>query len=538
MQRAEVTLRLARIAFNLQQLLKPKLRPPSHQTTLDTKTIGSDTFCSKVVMEPLSLLPRDDGIVGTPPEQETQLWRDLTNIAGYKRGHMLNQHLHGPGSNDNLVPISTAFNSRMREGVEKASKEKVNSENKVVRFEAEALDWGQYPGAFGFPDEKKLPNRFHFKLTKMSKTLPGTGSNGGDWVANGPVLYDKYETHDIPDDVVQGVVAPTVLTFQPGLYFAPYGSIKSANPNYHLKGSFGINNLGTLSVISGMGVDHEANLSIQRINATVLTEYKLPQGYGIKSLPPTEVEYIYFGHIAKFKTPDQAFVVYNQADEADLIRNHQQKVADYKEELRLLAQRQLDFKQQQELAQLMRENEWRMREEERRKEQERQRLLQSQNDDYRHSLLAQVRTEAKKYVDEFGEPFRRKREGLLYTANVKWKLAGNSLIDNDMDVLLGPIRVDIENTAKQLREAGERLDILTQRFDQTVLNEYLPKLLNPQSSQFFKRGAHELFVTYERYWEEQGTHLASRDLEEYWKSAQAKLDALFQKALGSGGMQF
>ena len=495
MQRAEVTLRLARIAFNLQQLLKPKLRPPSHQHTLDTKTIGSDTFCAKVVMEPLSLLPRDDNIVGTPPEQETQLWRDLTNIAGYKRGHMLNMHLHGPGTNDNLVPISTAFNSRMREGIEKASKEKVNSENKVVRFEAEALDWGQYPGAFGFPNEKMLPNTFHFKLTKMNKTMPGTGRNGGDWVANGPVLYDEQVTHDIPDDVVQGVVAPTVLTFQPGLYFAPYGSIKSAPPNYHLKGSFGINNLGTLGVIAGLGVDHEVNLKIDRINATVLTEYKLPQGYGIKTLPPTEVEYIYFGHIAKFKTPDQAFVVYNRTDEAALIRIHQQKVADFKEELRLLAQRQLDLKQQQELAELMRRNQWKMQEEEKRKEQERQRVLASQNDEFRHSLLAQVRTEARKYVDEFGDPFRQKRESLLYTANAKWKFAGNSLIENDMEVLLAPIRVELENTAKLMREAQERIATLTQRFDQTVVNDYLPKLLHAESSRHFKDGAHQLFMT-------------------------------------------
>jgi hypothetical protein len=528
-QRAQVKVLLKRIATNLQQLLKAKLRPRSHKAQHATKAIGGDIFCEKIVMEPLSLLPRDDKIRGGPPEEETQLWRDLTNIAGYKRGHMLSEHIHGPGTNDNLVPISTAFNSTMREGVEKAAKEAVNSQNKVVRFEAEAVDWGQFPGAFGFPDEKKLPNKFHFKLTKMQKAMAGTGSQRADWNDTGTVLYEDTPVHNVPTDVVKGVVAPTVMTFKPGLYFFPFGSIKPAPPNFHLRGSFNINNLGFPGVLAGLGIDDEVNLSYGRIDATVLTEYQLPPGYGLKALPPTEIQYIRFGKKFVFKSPDLAFVVYNVANEARLKKEHQDKLDAFEEEQRILAQKQLDREQQDRLRQLQFENERKLRAEEKRIQAEQEELRKKQNDQYRHSLLAQIRTEAAKYMDAYGAPFKEQRERILHTANSIWKVASN-LSATDMDTLLAPVRHEVEIAARDFKVAEERVTLLTERFDSTVKEHYMPQIISSDAARHFTEGATELFGTYDDFWRRKGTQLARGDVEQYWGSVDAKLGKLYEES--------
>jgi len=529
-QRGVVKGLLKRIAANLQLLLKPKLRPRSHKEQHNIKTIGSDIFCEKVVMQPLSLLPRDDKVTGGPPHEETQLWRDLTNIAGYKRGHILNEHVHGPGTNDNLVPISTAFNSRMREGVEKVTKESVNSQNKVVRFEAEALDWGQFPGAFGFPDEKALPNRFHFRVTKMQKGLPGTGAQQTDWQDTTTVLFDAVENHDIPVDVVKTVVAPTVMTFTPGLYYYPYGSIKPAPPHYLLRGSFNINNLGDPKVLAGLGIDDATKLQYARIDATVLTEYQLPPGYGIKTLPPTEIEYVHFGKLFTFKSPDRAFVVYNRADEGRLKQEHQTKVDDFKEEQRLLAQANLDRQQQEKLKKIQLENATKLQAEERRARESEAKRLKDQNDQFRHSLLAQIRTEAAKYIQEYGEPFRQIRERILYDANNEWKLATN-LTSTDMDTLLAPVRARLDKAAEQFKEAEERITTLTERFDTAVRQQYLPGLISPNAIASFKQAAGKSFETYDDYWRDMDPiHLATGDLEKFWQSADKKLRTFYEKA--------
>jgi hypothetical protein len=536
-QRGVVKGLLKRIAANLQLLLKPKLRPRSHKELHNIKTIGGDIFCEKVVMQPLSLLPRDDKVTGGPPQEETQLWRDLTNIAGYKRGHILNEHVHGPGTNDNLVPISTAFNSRMREGVEKVTKESVNSQNKVVRFEAEALDWGQFPGAFGFPDEKALPNRFHFRVTKMQKALPGTGAQGTDWQDAGIILFDAVEYHDIPIDVVKTVVAPTVITFTPGLYFLPFGTIKPAPPHFLLRGSFNINNLGNPTVLAGLGIDDATKLQPARIDATVLTEYQLPPGYGLKSLPPTEIEYIWFGKLATFKSPDRAFVVYNRADEARLKQEHQVKVDAFKEEQRLLAKASLDREQQEKLKQLQQENAVKLRAEEKRAREAEAKRLKNQNDQYRHSLLAQIRTEAAKHVQEYGDPFRTIRERILYDADKEWRLA-TDLTLTDMETLLAPVRVRLTEAVEQFKEAEERVKeaeervaTLTERFDTAVRQYYLPTLISPDAIATFKKTAGALFETYDEFWRNMDPiHLARADLEKFWQSADKKLNRLYEKA--------
>lgn len=533
-QRSYVKPQLMLIAQKLQTLTNTKYRPRSHKATHDLKVVDGETFCKKIVMEPLSLLPRDDGVEGSPPAQETKLWRSLTNFAGYKRGHMLNEHLHGPGTNDNLVPISTAFNATMREGVEKAAKKAVNSQNKVVRLEVEALDWGLFPGAFGFPEEKKLPNKFHFKLQQMKKKVGGgNGSNSGDWETTGPILFDDTPTHDIPTDVIKGVVAPTLKTFVPGLYFHPYGSVKDAPPNFHLKGSFSINTLMNYEVLAGLGIDEAKNLKYTSIDETVLTEYQLPMGYDIKRLAPTEIEYEYYGRLAKYRTPDPAFIVYNVAAEARLQQAHDDKVKLFKEQQKELEQQKLDLEQQRKLEQLRLINERKMQEDERRRKEEEEQQRLERDKEFRGKLYTQIRNETAGYLEEYGKDFEEVRESALYKARKIWFQIPD-LIDQDMEALLQPVRENINEGVSILKIGQERKEAsMAELFNQfkDVFNIYPDKLGAPEGKEEFKANAAAAYERHEEKWETTSLfHWAKLDSTYWWEPLHKELDKILLKA--------
>lgn len=532
-QRNYVKPQLTFIALKLQSLSKAKYRPLSHKTQHETEVINGETFCKKIVMEPLSVLPRDDNLEGSPPREETKLWRSLTNFAGYKRGHMLNDHLHGPGTNDNLVPISTAFNATMREGVEKAAKKAVNSQNKVVRFEAEAQDWGLFPGAFGFLEEKKLPNKFHFKVQQMKKNLGASGALATDWITNGPILFEDSPIHDIPNDVVKGVVAPTVKTFVPGLYYFPFGSIKSAPPNYHLQGSFNINNLIGSDVLAGLGIDDPKNLKPTSVDETVLTEYKLPPGYDIKLLSPTEIEYEYFGKLVKYTTPDRAFIVYNIADETRLKQEHQVKVDNFKQQQRLLAQQKLSREQQEKLEQLRLENERKMHKEEERRKEEEEKQRAERDKEFRNKLYTQIRNETAGYLDEFGVDFEKARESILYGARKFW-LEIPDLIDKNMETLLQPVRDEITKAVAHLKTGSERKEeVMPELFNQfrELLNIYPSKLGASEGQEEFKTNAISTYEYHEEKWEAISlSHWIKIDTTRLWEPLQKELEKAFIKA--------
>lgn len=231
-------------------LIMKKLRPLSQPKEWLPHNIDGVAYCGKIVMEPLSIMPRTDGIEGSaPPSSPDDFFKKLNTYGNYKRGHMLNEHLHGPGVTENLVPISTKFNNIMRESVEKETKEAVNADNKVVKFEAEPQDWGTYQGAFGEPDEKKLPGKFRFLVQQMHRQ-PGTdGTQATDWVANGKKIYQNTLVHDRPADIKKGIIAPGVKTFKEGYYYTFNGKcepVTGSTTMFHLSAGHYLVNGGSV----------------------------------------------------------------------------------------------------------------------------------------------------------------------------------------------------------------------------------------------------------------------------------------------------
>lgn len=529
-QRSEVKPRLLKIAQYLTKLSDNKAkRPPSHKQDYVEKNIGSDTFCEKIVMEPLSILPRDDSIEGSSPSEETSLWRRLTNIAGYKRGHMLNEHLHGPGKNENLVPISTAFNSTMKMGVENAAKQAVNSENRVVRFEAEAQDWGQYLGIGGYPDEKLLPNKFYFKVTEMENHT-GDGTQVADWRDTGNVIFEDNPIHDIPNDPVKGLKAHAVKTFQPGLYFRVSGSTNFVDPNYYLKGQFNLNGSGFSAILPALGLDDPSNLNSQMITETIIAEYELPSGYEIALLPSQSVEILYLDKIITVNTPDNAFIVYHKMKRPILQQEYAQMLEDFKEKKERLAQAQLE----QEDEQRLKREEWKLKLEQERADREKAKQLEqehaSQNEEFRHTLLKTIRNETRHLVEEFGHVFANEREYILHDYNNIWKMQSD-LFEQDMNETLTSVREEIEEQKGKFAEAKEILETLLERFYNKIDKRYRPRLVSYEAQEKFEQAVETIRSKHEPYWEEKtADELIEYGVEGLWKSPNRLLEKAYRRA--------
>src|SRR5262249_18704715 len=118
----------------------------------------------------------------------------------YVRGHMLNSKLHGPGIDKNLVPISSTFNSAMKNGVEEKLKELVTSQNLVVSYEIEPTGWGRYPGTCkGQSIEAALPTHFNMHIRPMKLKQQGIdGLNPDNWELANAGNHDYSQAHELP----------------------------------------------------------------------------------------------------------------------------------------------------------------------------------------------------------------------------------------------------------------------------------------------------------------------------------------------------
>jgi hypothetical protein len=180
-------------------------RPPSQAKTWATGVITDkqrrfqERVTTHLIVEPLSHRPGPQ-LTGTGVQDpNTPFMAQLRKFHGYVRGHMLNSKLHGPGIDDNLVPISSTFNAAMKNGVEQKLKELVSSQNLVVSYEIQPTGWGGYQGTKQAPDlENALPTGFTMRIRPMELRSPLIdGRIPGNWKPTGATL-DYTATHGLP----------------------------------------------------------------------------------------------------------------------------------------------------------------------------------------------------------------------------------------------------------------------------------------------------------------------------------------------------
>jgi len=198
----EISKELGEIANNLASIQElDQGVPPS---VVNWTTEGEDGKSMKA--EPLSLNP--GGLQGSQPHEESALWKkvsvrnnDKTTI--YVRGHLLNHHVHGPGSKNNLTPITGALNNKMEREVESVVKNKVLGEKKVVSYEVDA-EYGGHSSRINVPEEANLATSLNFKLWEMEVESGKDPKQVSSWKKTNKIAVTPSMTHNLPLDLSVG----------------------------------------------------------------------------------------------------------------------------------------------------------------------------------------------------------------------------------------------------------------------------------------------------------------------------------------------
>lgn len=529
-QRAEAITQLKQVAILLQQLnalsgdVMKKVRPPSRKKSSSVHAVDGDAFCKEVVMEPLSILPRIDGVVGSSPSEDSKLFTALTRKVKYIRGHMLNDHLHGPGTNDNIVPISTAFNTLMKTTVESKTKNAVNSNNKVVRFEAESQDWGTYKGYYNgnFLEENKLPAKFRFLVRQMERIPGKDGSDPDHWrlSAKSPI-FNETMPHTIPTATgpVRGTIAPVVETFIPGYYSSVAGDLKEVPPDYHLFGKYIINGRAFDYLFLPLGLD-KASLVSKEYNLEVTTAFKMPPGYELIKIPAQKMEFIFEDKILTADTmAGQSFVIAKKTERDANLLAYAEKIKEVKKaaEDKKLAKSppktvapKYEVKTLAELRQAKRLRE----------------------------LEPAFRTEMAKYTTElnpeYGKRFTDLQEQTLTKTRAGWE-KDVTIGEKTLPELLAPLFEQMGKDKKRLfneqlaKNKGSFAEGLVNELRNTINSHYLPQLTEEWRRNKFGKEAEDIFDTYKRFWTDPKKLFDVNKRAELLQSAYRKLDDALDK---------
>jgi phage-related protein len=152
-------------------------KPP--ETTVTWSAPDEDGV--SMTAEPLSLNPGK--FAGSQPSEESKLWQKVTaKFPGkYVRGHLLNHHVHGPGTKKNLTPITIGANNRMERLGESAVKKAVLDEKKTLRFVVRVTAFHSKTAAF--PEAAKLPAQVHMSAEEIKKNKSGGWDTTGSLVS-------------------------------------------------------------------------------------------------------------------------------------------------------------------------------------------------------------------------------------------------------------------------------------------------------------------------------------------------------------------
>jgi hypothetical protein len=121
-----------------------------------TPTMISFTFPQVMTADPLTSVGDD----GSEPDNKSPWWpffQGRHKLSGlyWVQGHMLNHNVHGPGTTNNLVPISNTLNTNMSAMVEELVKKMVN-QGKILRYVVQA-HWDGFKASGALGDMVKHP---------------------------------------------------------------------------------------------------------------------------------------------------------------------------------------------------------------------------------------------------------------------------------------------------------------------------------------------------------------------------------------------
>jgi hypothetical protein len=259
---------------NPKKKVEVELAPGSVETVVSYGSVSSTLGGTSMVAHPLT--PKHE--TGSAPSASPGVWDDVRpdvlrrdRVGLYVRGHLLNQQLGGPGTEQNLTPITYAANSDHLHSVEKVLKGMVNAPKKsqqIVHYEVKVapasraavpdevkdaetkltrgLSWSWYPmaakGDARNPKFEKLPGG-DSGFVENVPPWPHTGSGGtvqrapvedhsGETVRRQPVAPNPPVHHEAPSDHATkpagGAPIPTEPVSIDGGTFAPSAAWQEA----------------------------------------------------------------------------------------------------------------------------------------------------------------------------------------------------------------------------------------------------------------------------------------------------------------------
>jgi hypothetical protein len=118
--------------------------PPSRITVAPKSIVTAKGTCrvgGLMHAKPLTMLPdpaRPD-YVGSGPDDKSLWWREINlhRPNTYVQGHLLNDHIHGPGIDQNLAPITRSFNNPMMLNAIETDVKNAIKAGKVIEYRVE-----------------------------------------------------------------------------------------------------------------------------------------------------------------------------------------------------------------------------------------------------------------------------------------------------------------------------------------------------------------------------------------------------------------
>jgi hypothetical protein len=225
-----------RQSVTVQRAAPPTKVSWSEETRTDTnvppsligKVPTSFTLGSEMDADPLS--KNSGGLVGSGPKGKSDWWPYLQ--ARHKmgtglywvQGHLLNDNLHGPGEPENLTPLSGTSNTNMETSGERAIKDAVLKDGKVVHYKvwAQWRDPAELHGDFGLVadgtgslvwGEQFAPIGIQWAAWEKQETPPGSG-NWVDGPAISPPAPSWYNTFPQPKPSATPAAPPKGFSVQ------------------------------------------------------------------------------------------------------------------------------------------------------------------------------------------------------------------------------------------------------------------------------------------------------------------------------------
>lgn len=231
---------MIKLADYMEKLGAGDERPPSQLKTPQTRSWGGDKDGKIVHARPLSIHP--GALKGSIPRESSALWNEVNRRKDtYKRGHLLNHHLHGAGIKELMTPVTTSLNGQMETAYESDAKHALLGENQVLNYYVEAKYEGTHsPKRKHIKAENDLCTSIEYKIDTMKlKSGATSGKDPDGWVIDKNVVSGSLP-HELPlPDTPAGIARPLIVLNKSGVGPKTLETIPGVTP----KAAVGIYNL-------------------------------------------------------------------------------------------------------------------------------------------------------------------------------------------------------------------------------------------------------------------------------------------------------